>query len=45
VKVVVVGTGHNFDESDCAVVEQISVHVAVVLHVAGKQLAYDRFTH
>lgn len=44
-EVVILRTGHDLDVSDCAVIEQISVHVAVMLHVAGKQLAYDRFTH
>ena len=36
VEVVVVRTGHDLDVSNRVIVEQISVHVAVMLHVAGK---------
>ena len=45
VDVVVLGSYHELDISDCIVIEQISMHVAIVLHVAGKQLAYSRCMH
>ena len=45
VEVVAVRTGHDLDVSDCAIIKEVPVHVAVVLHVASKQLAYDRFMH
>jgi hypothetical protein len=42
---VVVRTSHNLDVSDCVVVEQISVHVAVVLQITSEQLAHGRCMH
>lgn len=45
VEVVIVRTGHDLDVTDCVVVEQISVHVAIVSYVTGKQLAYSSDMH
>ena len=44
-EVVIVGAGHDLDVSNCVVIKQVSVHVAIMLHVAGKQLAYSRCMH
>lgn len=45
VEVVILRTCHHLDISNRGVIEQISMHVAIVLHVAGKQLAYSRCMH
>ena len=44
-EMMILRTCHDLDISDRVVIEQISMHVAIVLHVAGKQLTYSRCMH
>ena len=45
VEAVLLGPCHDLDISDCVVVEEIPVHMAIVLHIACQKLAYDRGMH